>query len=227
MKILSLKRRHCTECMGAETEEGFTLIELMVVLLIMAILIAIAIPTFLGVRGSAQNRAAQSNLTSALTAAGTVINSAAQSFLVPPPSTGGCSALTSTTDTACILSGDETSLIFCGAAGTVGLGGTASTCYAGGSKQGTATPTVSNAISELHGSTSGQAIAFADESANGICWFVVDVNSDSSTTAPVTTSFANPGEWYGASKAPSTGCAASFAAPSTGWKTSFPSGAGL
>ena len=39
----------------------------MVVLLIMAILLAIAIPTFLGVKGGAQDRAAQSNLNTALT----------------------------------------------------------------------------------------------------------------------------------------------------------------
>mgnify|MGYP001135350547 CR=1 FL=1 len=49
-------------------DEGFTLIELMVVVLIIAILIAIAIPTFLGARRRAQNRAAQSNLRNALTA---------------------------------------------------------------------------------------------------------------------------------------------------------------
>jgi len=49
------------------SESGFTLIELMVVLLIIAILLAIAIPTFLGVTGSANDRAAQSNLTNALT----------------------------------------------------------------------------------------------------------------------------------------------------------------
>jgi type IV pilus assembly protein PilA len=50
-------------------ESGFTLIELMVVLLIMAILLAIAIPTFLGVKGGAQDRSAQSDLTNAITAA--------------------------------------------------------------------------------------------------------------------------------------------------------------
>ena len=51
-----------------DDEEGFTLIELMVVVLIIAILIAIAIPTFLGARQRAQDRAAQSNLRNALTA---------------------------------------------------------------------------------------------------------------------------------------------------------------
>jgi type IV pilus assembly protein PilA len=50
-------------------EGGFTLIELMVVVLIIAILIAIAIPTFLGARSRAQNRAAQASLRNALVAA--------------------------------------------------------------------------------------------------------------------------------------------------------------
>lgn len=50
-------------------DRGFTLIELMVVVLIIAILIAIAIPTFLGLRRRAQDRAAQSDLRNALTAA--------------------------------------------------------------------------------------------------------------------------------------------------------------
>ena len=49
-------------------ERGFTLIELMVVVLIIAILIAIAIPTFLGARRRAQDKQAQSNLRNALTA---------------------------------------------------------------------------------------------------------------------------------------------------------------
>src|SRR5207247_7343174 len=49
-------------------EGGFTLIELMVVVLIIAILIAIAIPTFLGARKRAQDKQAQSNLRNALLA---------------------------------------------------------------------------------------------------------------------------------------------------------------
>jgi len=48
--------------------EGFTLIELMVVVMIIAVLIAIAIPSFLGFRKSAQDRSAQSEIRNMLLA---------------------------------------------------------------------------------------------------------------------------------------------------------------
>ncbi len=55
-----------------DREDGFTLIELMVVVLIIAILIAIAIPTFLGARSRAQDKASQSNVRNGVSAAKTI-----------------------------------------------------------------------------------------------------------------------------------------------------------
>ncbi len=53
---------------GMRRDEGFTLIELMVVVMIIAVLIAIAIPSFLGFRKSAQDRSAQSEVRNVLLA---------------------------------------------------------------------------------------------------------------------------------------------------------------
>jgi type IV pilus assembly protein PilA len=50
----------------AKSEQGFTLIELMVVVLIIGILIAIAMGTFSGARERAADRAAQSNIRTGL-----------------------------------------------------------------------------------------------------------------------------------------------------------------
>ena len=47
---------------------GFTLVELMIVVLIIAVLVAIAIPTFIGARIRAQDRTAQAMLSQALKA---------------------------------------------------------------------------------------------------------------------------------------------------------------
>ena len=76
--LTHMRETSMREFEGEEAAEaGFTLIELMVVLLIIAILLAIAIPTFLGVSNSAGDRAAQSNLTNALTEAKAIYQNAA------------------------------------------------------------------------------------------------------------------------------------------------------
>jgi type IV pilus assembly protein PilA len=73
MVQIALRRRSEAQSVELESrgtaDAGFTLIELMVVLLIIAILLAIAIPTFLGVTSSANDRATQSNLSNGLTEA--------------------------------------------------------------------------------------------------------------------------------------------------------------
>ena len=106
-------------------EEGFTLIELMVVVLIIAILLAIAIPTFLGARDRANNRAAQSSLRNALSAAKTLYTdnqdyaSASDTALaaIEPALTFVASGTSSTTfKTVSVAPGTSPSTVWIGAA---------------------------------------------------------------------------------------------------------------
>jgi type IV pilus assembly protein PilA len=68
--------RKVTIVRHSTTEDGFTLIEVLIVVMIIAILIAIAVPTFLGARARAQDRAAQSDVRTGYAAARTAFTDA-------------------------------------------------------------------------------------------------------------------------------------------------------
>src|SRR5215831_84102 len=76
-----MQREHTGAREAHPEEAGFTLIEMMVVILIIAILIAMAIPQFLAARTRADDRATQSDLRNGLTAEKTVYVDTQQYYL--------------------------------------------------------------------------------------------------------------------------------------------------
>ena len=134
-----------------KSDDGFTLIELMVVVLIIAILIAIAIPTFLGARNRAQDKAAQSNLRNALvtedeyfTDSQAYSETAADMEALEPQldwasldaAAGGVTPTLGATDQVVILQSDSKSgTVFC--LGKIATGATAGTYYAKGASAST------------------------------------------------------------------------------------------
>ncbi len=129
----------------ARGEDGFTLVELTVVALILIVLLSIAIPTFLSLRSSGRNRAAQSNLNTAL--------QAAERLYIPNASYSNVTAVT--------LHHAEPSLTFvqAGACGS-------QVCNSSG-------PSDVVVWSTPYGND--QAVEFAAWSSSGTCWFMLSL----------------------------------------------------
>jgi type IV pilus assembly protein PilA len=158
-------------------EEGFTLIEMMVVVLIIGILIAVALPTFLSARNAASNRAAQSDLRNALTAAKTCFGDHDAYVWAQPAPGGSCDVVT--------LKGIEPSLLFNAAPSTLSDG------Y----------------VSVPDGPTTWSLWGAAKMSRSGICYYITAVETGPSvgifhnhgngscTAAQALTYTSNDGSW--------------------------------
>ena len=163
-------------------EGGFTLIELMVVLLIIAILLAIAIPTFLGVTGSAKDRSAQSTLTNVLTeSVATYQNS--QSYPTIPASSGAvCSTYPCSDAPSNYSSSDPQFNWFNGANSNEACTTSTTSIYK-------APRCVSVLPVDVAASTDLQGVVLAVMSPTGTCWWAVNLQAIPATITGDTSAF--------------------------------------
>ena len=140
--MLALQCRRAT----CGLQSGFTLIELMVVLLIMGLLLTIAVPTFLGMSRSAIGRGAQANLNTALIESNTVYQANGDTFGIGSTSQYGKFGTLMATS----LSSREPNLAFT-----------------------TSTTNGPSSIS-LSVSRGGNGLVLATMSPSGDCWYVIE-----------------------------------------------------
>ena len=165
-------------------EAGFTLIELMVVLLIIAILLAIAIPTFLGVTGSAKDRASQSTLTNVLPE---TVAQYQNTQAYPPLSDGTNFCFSATAATGCFTG-----------AGAAGAEFAIASNYAASDPQfswengylaadkctvGSANKCVSVAPVDVASGLDMQGVLLSVMSTTGTCWYVVNMQTNPAAIA--------------------------------------------
>ncbi len=85
-KVTSLKV--VTKCNSCGSSDGFTMVELLVVMLVILILLAIAIPTYLGITNNARNTIPATDLAEAIIAATAVYSQDAGAFVSLDTNTG-------------------------------------------------------------------------------------------------------------------------------------------
>jgi type IV pilus assembly protein PilA len=158
--IRAIQRRLAAR-QGDNREGGFTLIELMVVVMIIAILVGIAIPAFLGARKRAQDTASKSNLRNALSTAQTVFTDT-QAFPVTPG--------VAPTGMISVLTNEEPSLTFLDGSAT-GAGHTSTAA-----KEISVNSLVSAPNATALG-TNLDEIILASKSASGKCFFLRHINT--------------------------------------------------
>jgi type IV pilus assembly protein PilA len=176
MRSIDVKRGHTGSRAGAhlhrgsaaETDDaGFTLIEIMIVLMILAILLAIAIPTFLSTTAVATSRAAQANLNTAYTDAKVQYENNGQTYWV----NGAQDAL----GFANLLSAAQLSETF-----HVGSAGTTTATGSSGSAS----------VVSVSVSLDGNGLVLANYAKPGTCFYIVDnttgLSPASSSVAPYT-----------------------------------------
>ena len=159
-------------------EGGFTLIELMVVLLIIAILLAIAIPTFLSVSGGARDRAAQSNLTNTVTDSIAYYQNG-QTY--DASATTAASQGNGAGTTSAALQSAEPSFTWSNIACTTA---TASKC-------------VSVAPVDVASTNDGQGVILAVMSGTGTCWYAMNLQANPAAYVPGGPDFTSPTGAFG------------------------------